>query len=196
METILVIIICLAIFFIIKKVFFGKKSDYHRLLKAKTQSSEKVLKKLDKEIRSGKYDDARNISYKIMNRSTKEIAVLRSKDIHGLRKKLVSTIEKWDRDSERETRQELYSKSGDSSNLRPKTYTEDERSRLGPGLRFDILKRDNFSCALCGKTPTGNRNATLEIDHIVPVSKGGKTEYDNLQTLCFECNRGKGAKFV
>jgi 5-methylcytosine-specific restriction endonuclease McrA len=34
-------------------------------------------------------------------------------------------------------------------------------------------------------------SVTLHIDHIVPVSKGGASEMDNLQTLCFDCNEGK-----
>ena len=37
-------------------------------------------------------------------------------------------------------------------------------------------------------------NLLLEVDHIVPVSKGGKTEADNLQTLCWRCNRSKSNK--
>ncbi|HJB68761.1 MAG TPA: HNH endonuclease [Candidatus Fournierella excrementigallinarum] len=36
----------------------------------------------------------------------------------------------------------------------------------------------------------------LEIDHIIPVSKGGRTEEDNLQTLCWKCNRSKGDKII
>jgi 5-methylcytosine-specific restriction endonuclease McrA len=44
------------------------------------------------------------------------------------------------------------------------------------------------SCENCGKTAL---EASLEIDHIIPVSKGGKTEENNLQVLCFDCNRGK-----
>lgn len=57
-------------------------------------------------------------------------------------------------------------------------------------LRFDIFKRDNFTCQYCGKrTP----EVILEIDHVIPKSKGGSDEPENLITSCFECNRGKGA---
>lgn len=58
-------------------------------------------------------------------------------------------------------------------------------------LRFLVLSRDNFKCCLCGASPAKNPNVTLEVDHIVPWSKGGETTEDNLQTLCFNCNRGK-----
>jgi len=53
-------------------------------------------------------------------------------------------------------------------------------------LRYKILERDGFKCCACGATNC------LEIDHIIPRSKGGPTEGFNLQTLCADCNRGKG----
>ena len=67
-----------------------------------------------------------------------------------------------------------------------------ERSKLTPSLRYDILKRDGFRCRLCGRS--ANSGVELEVDHIVPLSKGGATIHSNLQTLCRDCNRGKGAK--
>ena len=39
-------------------------------------------------------------------------------------------------------------------------------------------------------------NLLLEVDHIIPISKGGKTEPDNLQTLCWKCNRTKSNKII
>ena len=74
----------------------------------------------------------------------------------------------------------------------PKTPQELERSKVTPSLRYDVLKRDNFRCQLCGKS---GKDILLEVDHILPISKGGKTEWSNLRTLCKECNRGKGAKY-
>jgi len=62
------------------------------------------------------------------------------------------------------------------------------RKPIGNKLRFEIFKRDLFSCQYCGKTPP---NTILEIDHIVPVIKNGTNDVDNLITSCFECNRGK-----
>ena len=64
------------------------------------------------------------------------------------------------------------------------------RPYIPPKLRLQILHRDNYTCQRCGqKAP----QIEIEIDHIVPVCKGGMTIVDNLQTLCFNCNRGKGA---
>lgn len=62
------------------------------------------------------------------------------------------------------------------------------RRGIAPKLRFQVLKRDNFKCALCGKTAKEDH---LEIDHIVPVVSGGTNNFDNLRTLCGECNKGK-----
>ena len=55
-------------------------------------------------------------------------------------------------------------------------------------LRFEIFKRDNFSCQYCGKTPP---QVTLEIDHINPKKLKGDDDINNLITACFDCNRGK-----
>ena len=61
-------------------------------------------------------------------------------------------------------------------------------------LRFEIMKRDKFKCVYCGRSPAKDPKIELEIDHIVPWTKGGETVKENLQTLCSECNNGKRDK--
>ncbi|MCM1266209.1 MAG: HNH endonuclease [Candidatus Gastranaerophilales bacterium] len=56
-------------------------------------------------------------------------------------------------------------------------------------MRYNILKRDGFKCVICGRSKADG--AKLHVDHIKPVSKGGKTEESNLRTLCDMCNLGK-----
>jgi len=56
--------------------------------------------------------------------------------------------------------------------------------------RFEVFKRDNFTCQYCGQTPP---NVTLECDHIVPRCEGGEDKKTNLVTACFQCNRGKAS---
>lgn len=70
-----------------------------------------------------------------------------------------------------------------------------KRTNRDPSLsvRFMVLKRDNFSCVACGRSPATVPGLVLEIDHMLPWSKGGETVPKNLQTLCFDCNRGKSA---
>lgn len=67
-----------------------------------------------------------------------------------------------------------------------------ERAKMTDSLRYDILKRDNFKCQICGST--AQDGVKLHVDHIVPVSKGGKTVKSNLRTLCDRCNLGKSDK--
>lgn len=64
-----------------------------------------------------------------------------------------------------------------------------ERGKVSNKMRFSIYERDGYRCRRCG---ISNRYANLEIDHIIPISKGGKSTYDNLQTLCHRCNVEKG----
>ena len=60
---------------------------------------------------------------------------------------------------------------------------------LTKAVRFAVMMRDNFTCRYCGASPEGG--ASLEIDHVVPVTAGGSNEMDNLRTACRECNAGK-----
>ncbi len=64
------------------------------------------------------------------------------------------------------------------------------KRRIPDALRAEVLLRDNGRCRRCRTA------VNLEIDHIVPVSKGGRTEEPNLQTLCRRCNRRKWKKLI
>lgn len=66
-----------------------------------------------------------------------------------------------------------------------------ERRRMGPGIRYDVMRRDRWRCVLCGATA---RDDKLVVDHIRPIAKRGRTELANLRTLCYRCNAGKAAK--
>lgn len=67
-----------------------------------------------------------------------------------------------------------------------------KRSRHIPlSIRVSILHRDGYKCVFCGRSA---KQVELEVDHIVPFSKGGSNDPSNLQTLCFDCNRGKGSR--
>lgn len=54
--------------------------------------------------------------------------------------------------------------------------------------RFNVLQRDNFTCRYCGaKAP----DVVLEVDHVLPVTLGGRGTMENGVTACRPCNRGK-----
>lgn len=76
--------------------------------------------------------------------------------------------------------------------LKRKQTIEYQRSLMKPSLRYDIMHRDFFTCQICGSDKKDG--VKLHVDHIYPVSKGGKTTHENLRTLCERCNLGKGAK--
>lgn len=69
-----------------------------------------------------------------------------------------------------------------------------KRKTLSNALRFEVMNRDKFKCALCGKSPSTDPKIKLEIDHITPISNGGSNDLINLRTLCNLCNNGKGNK--
>ena len=78
---------------------------------------------------------------------------------------------------------------GVASETNPNARTSPREPSLR--LRFIVMRRDSFKCQNCGKSPATHANVLLEIDHIIPWSKGGQTLFDNLRTLCQDCNRGK-----
>lgn len=73
-----------------------------------------------------------------------------------------------------------------------RAFVAEQRRLMSDSVRYDVLRRDKFRCQLCGATASDG--VKLHVDHILPVSKGGRTEMSNLRTLCERCNMGKGAK--
>lgn len=57
-------------------------------------------------------------------------------------------------------------------------------------LRWKVFQRDKYRCKVCGRRAG---DFELQVDHIIPWSKGGRTELENLRLLCWDCNQGKGA---
>ncbi len=74
----------------------------------------------------------------------------------------------------------------------------DRRKAIPAKKRLQVLKRDNFTCQSCGKSPALypeleiDAVTKLEVDHFQPFSKKGSDDLNNLHTLCMSCNRGKG----
>lgn len=66
-----------------------------------------------------------------------------------------------------------------------------ERKPLSKKTRFEVFKRDRFTCQYCGRM---SPDVILEVDHIKPVSEGGTNKMVNLITSCRDCNRGKGKR--
>ena len=75
-------------------------------------------------------------------------------------------------------------------------FAKEQRALMTSKLRLQIKERDHYTCRECGNSTYKEPNLLLEIDHIIPVSKGGFTEETNLQTLCWRCNRTKSNKLI
>lgn len=70
-----------------------------------------------------------------------------------------------------------------------KNKDKETRDPISPKLRFEVFRRDKYVCQYCG---AAGPKVELEVDHKIPVSRGGTDDIDNLTTACFKCNRGKG----
>lgn len=82
------------------------------------------------------------------------------------------------------------------SKMTASAFAKEQRTLMTKKLREFIKNRDNYTCCTCGNSTNAEPNLLLEIDHIIPVSKGGLTEESNLQTLCWKCNRSKSNKLM
>lgn len=71
-----------------------------------------------------------------------------------------------------------------------------QRALMTTKLRGQIKERDNYACLICVVSLSVEPHLLLEVDHILPVSRGGLSVPENLQTLCWKCNRSKGAKVM
>lgn len=73
-----------------------------------------------------------------------------------------------------------------------KYHAKNQRRLMTPALREEIKRRDNYTCQRCGKQMFDG--VGLQIDHIIPIAKSGKTVASNLQVLCSRCNGSKGGQ--
>ena len=71
-------------------------------------------------------------------------------------------------------------------------FSKQQRKLMTKELRDKIAIRDNYTCQKCGKYMPDS--VGLHIDHIVPISKGGKSIPSNLQVLCSKCNGAKSSR--
>lgn len=78
-----------------------------------------------------------------------------------------------------------------SQRIRWRQSAAGQRALMTAHLREFIKNRDNYACRQCAVSVMVEPHLLLEVDHIIPVSRGGLSTVDNLQTLCWKCNRSK-----
>lgn len=67
------------------------------------------------------------------------------------------------------------------------------RERIPQSVRFNVFRRDNFTCRYCGRA---SPQVVLHCDHATSVKDGGGDTEDNLVTACSDCNFGKSSQSV
>ncbi|HFI0682479.1 TPA: HNH endonuclease [Streptococcus suis] len=80
------------------------------------------------------------------------------------------------------------------SKIKYKKSAKAQRALMTQKFRKYIKERDHYTCQICGASTKEQDLLLLEVDHIIPVSKGGLSIEENLQTLCWKCNRTKSNK--
>ncbi len=83
-----------------------------------------------------------------------------------------------------------------SEKIRWRKSAAGQRALMTSGLRNSIKARDNHTCRYCEVSLAAEPHLLLEVDHIIPISRGGMSTPDNLQTLCWRCNRTKSNKIA
>lgn len=66
-----------------------------------------------------------------------------------------------------------------------------KKNRRANFSRFNVVLRDDFKCQYCSETVS---KASATMDHVIPISKGGKTNWGNIVASCGPCNSKKGSK--
>jgi len=67
------------------------------------------------------------------------------------------------------------------------------RRPIPPHIRRALIRMQKSTCQLCG---AHGHKVIIEIDHIIPIARGGTNNFDNLQLLCRTCNRKKGTRIA
>ena len=83
-----------------------------------------------------------------------------------------------------------------SETIRWRKSAAGQRALMTAQLRSSIKKRDNYACQQCAVSVVAEPHLLLEVDHKIPVSRGGLSTWENLQTLCWRCNRTKSNRLV
>lgn len=83
-----------------------------------------------------------------------------------------------------------------SQRIRFRKTAAGQRALMTSKLRNLIKSRDHHTCQSCSISLAAEPHLLLEVDHIIPVSRGGLSTPENLQTLCWRCNRTKSNKLA
>jgi hypothetical protein len=102
----------------------------------------------------------------------------------------IDTFKRWYIEALKRDEAELNDAPTSQAEPEPDLPAFDSYAIIRPGIWWAVLARDHWTCCSCGRS-TREDGVLLEVDHILPRSRGGTDELSNLQTLCKKCNIGK-----
>ena len=187
-------------------IYFNSYSDtdktgkYIDCLRTNGVLNEEAIENLI-EIRGEEPDCIRAKSIKTFNNFCPEVNLFDSYHAFPFAKDTASVSGEWDELRKKENEYKTYKFGHFSECAEFNFYLSKERLAKKPRrisiskqLRFEVLQRDNFTCQYCGRK--ADEGIKLHVDHRMPVSAGGKTEFNNLVTSCQDCNLGKSDKII
>lgn len=168
------------------------QKHYQNILLWKQKCQEKIKKSRIKKYRKKQFnacqDDDSAFRFYIIRRQTR----YRQRNYVKIAYKVTQTVDKfWCSYTYLRNRDKRLQEIGHECTLRD-YYGRNQRKLMTKELRKQIMIRDNYTCQICGKYMPDE--VGLHIDHIIPLSKGGKTVPSNLQVLCSKCNGNKSDK--
>ena len=119
-------------------------------------------------------------------------ALAKAKEEHRIAEAKIKEYQRQQKEKAKEQKKAERQKDMTPEQIAHRDFMAEQRRLMTDSLRYDIMRRDGFRCQLCGST--AQDGVKLHVDHVIPVSKGGKTELPNLRTLCERCNLGKSNK--
>lgn len=119
-------------------------------------------------------------------------ALAKAEADHRAAEAQIKEYQRQQREKEKERKKAEKQKNITPEQIAHREFIAEQRRLMTDSLRYDIMRRDGFRCQLCGMT--AKDGVKLHVDHIIAVSKSGKTEPSNLRTLCERCNLGKSNK--
>ena len=172
---------------------FEKIVNYRKIIENwKDKSKNKLNKSLLKKLRTKQYerclDDAHAFQFLLMRKQTR----YRQKNYRKTAYKVMQTIGEYDYSYEQIEERDKKLREINYECTLNKYHSKNQRKLVTQNLRKEIMERDNYTCQKCGKYMPDE--VGLHIDHIIPVSKGGKSIPSNLQVLCSKCNGKKSNK--
>ena len=172
---------------------FEKILNYRKIIENwKDKSKNKLNKSLLKKLRTKQYekclDDEHAFQFLLMRKQTR----YHQKNYQKTAYKVMQTIGEYHYSYEQIEERDKKLREINYECTLNKYHSKNQRKLVTQNLRKEIMERDNYTCQKCGKYMPDE--VGLHIDHIIPVSKGGKSIPSNLQVLCSKCNGKKSNK--